>query len=94
VAAELAGGTIVEQLFQMGRPFGSLWHDGGSAYAVAGALLAAPLVASARFLAYVDLRTRKEGWDIQLRLMALAETEAREVGDGTAASAKREGALR
>ena len=65
----------------MGRPVGSLWSDGGSGFAVIGALLSAPFVASASFLGYIDLRTRKEGWDIQLRFMALADTktEARRI---------------
>jgi len=79
VAADLAGEAIVNMVFQLGRPFGFLWTDGGSAYAVAGALLSAPFVASASFLGYIDLRTRKEGWDIQLRFMALAEADARRV---------------
>ena len=30
------------------------------------------LVATARFLAYIDGRTRQDGWDIQLRFMAIA----------------------
>ena len=77
LAADLIGNTLVEMVFQMGRPFGSLSSDGGSAYAVVGALLSAPFVASASFLAYVDMRTRKEGWDIQLRFMALVESEAK-----------------
>ncbi len=77
VGADLLGTTVVEMILQMGRPVGSLWSDGGSGYAVVGALLSAPFVASASFLGYVDLRTRKEGWDIQLRFMALAENEAR-----------------
>lgn len=76
LAADLIGNTVVEMMFQMGRPFGSLTADGGSAYAVVGALLSAPFVASASFLGYIDMRTRKEGWDIQLRFMALAEVEA------------------
>jgi hypothetical protein len=75
IAADLLGTTLVEMVFQMGRPFGSLFTDGGSAYAVAGALLSAPFVASASFLGYIDMRTRKEGWDIQLRFMALADIE-------------------
>ena len=75
LAADLLGTTLVEMVFQMGRPFGSLFADGGSAYAVAGALLSAPFVASASFLGYIDMRTRKEGWDIQLRFMALADAE-------------------
>ena len=28
--------------------------------------------ATARFLAYIDGRTRQDGWDIQLRFMAIA----------------------
>ena len=76
LAGELVGITLVEMVLQMGRPFGSLFADGGSAYAVAGALLSAPFVASASFLGYIDMRTRKEGWDIQLRFMALADAEA------------------
>src|SRR5262249_4133402 len=58
---------------QLGVPAGELWTDGGSGFAVLGALLAVPVVAAVRFLGYVDLRTRKEGWDIQLRFVALAE---------------------
>ena len=77
ISADLLGNTLVDMVFEMGRPVGSLWSDGGSAYAVVGALLSLPFVASASFLAYIDLRTRKEGWDIQLRFMALAEAEAR-----------------
>lgn len=77
MGADLLGSAIVEMVFQMGRPVGSLWSDGGSGYAVAGALLSAPFVASASFLGYIDLRTRKEGWDIQLRFMAMAEAETR-----------------
>ena len=38
-----------------------------------GALLCIPVAAAMRFLYYIDLRTRKEGWDIQLRFVALAE---------------------
>jgi hypothetical protein len=75
LAAELLGFAVVELTLQMGRPFGALFSDGGSAYAVIGALLSAPFVASASFLGYIDLRTRKEGWDIQLRFMALADGE-------------------
>jgi hypothetical protein len=77
IAADLLGNTLVDVILQMGRPLGALWNDGGSVYAVAGALLSAPLVAGASFLGYIDLRTRKEGWDIQLRLLALAEAEVR-----------------
>jgi hypothetical protein len=76
IAADVVGDAIVNLVFQMGQPFGSLWSGGGSAFAVAGALLSTPLVASASFLGYIDMRTRKEGWDIQLRFMALADADA------------------
>jgi hypothetical protein len=76
VVADLIGETLVNLVLQMGRPFGSLWSDGGSGFAVIGTLVSAPFVASASFLGYVDMRTRKEGWDIQLRFMAIAEADA------------------
>lgn len=76
VAADVVGDAVVNLVFEMGRPFGSLWSDGGSGFAVVGALLSAPFVACASFLGYIDLRTRKEGWDIQLRFMALMDAEA------------------
>jgi hypothetical protein len=72
---EIVGSTVVSTVLQLGEPFGTLWSDGGSPYALAGFFLTVPLVTSARFLEYVDLRTRKEGWDIQLRFMAIAAGE-------------------
>jgi len=78
VAADVIGNAIVHLLLQMGQPFGSLFDSGGSGFAVLGALLSAPFVASASFLGYIDMRTRKEGWDIQLRFMALADADGKE----------------
>lgn len=40
--------------------------------AIAGLFLSLPLVASMRFLAYIDNRTRREGWDVQVRFLELA----------------------
>lgn len=79
IAAELLGQGLVDQVLQLGKPFGSLFDKGGSAYALAGFLLSIPYVATARFLHYIDARTRSDGWDIQLRFMAIAarEDEAR-----------------
>jgi len=76
IAMDVLGNTLVGFVLQLGRPTGELFSDGGSGFAVLGALLAVPLVAAVRFLGYVDLRTRKEGWDIQLRFVALAEQSA------------------
>jgi hypothetical protein len=76
MAVDLLCGSLCTYVLQLGRPAGSLWDDGGSGFAVVGALLAVPLGAAMRFLGYVDLRTRKEGWDIQLRFVSLAEQNA------------------
>lgn len=75
--AELLGHGVVEIVLQLGRPLGELVEDGGSLYALLGFHAAIPFVAVARFLAYVDQRTRGDGWDLQLRFMALANEAAR-----------------
>lgn len=71
-AAQVLGDGIVDSVLQLGRPFDVLWMHGGSAYALAGFFLALPYVATARFLMYIDRRTRSDGWDIQVRFMAIA----------------------
>jgi hypothetical protein len=76
MSMDLLGNSVTSFVFQLGYPTGQLFEDGGSGFAVLGALLAVPLVAAVRFLGYIDLRTRKEGWDIQLRFVALAEQSA------------------
>ena len=75
----MLGSSIVNTVLQLGEPFGQLLQKGGTPYALAGFFLTVPVIAAARFLAYTDLRTRKEGWDIQLRFMAIA-AEAEETG--------------
>jgi hypothetical protein len=76
VAMDVVCNAVVGFVLQLGHPAGELFENGGSGFAVLGALLAVPLGAAVRFLGYVDLRTRKEGWDIQLRFVALAEQSA------------------
>ena len=75
LAGELVGSTEVSMVLQLGEPFGSLFRNGGTPWALAGLFATVPLVAAARFLFYIDLRTRKEGWDIQLRFMEIARAE-------------------
>ncbi len=75
---EAAGHGLLGFVLQLGEPFGSI-GDGGSLYALCGFFAAAPLVATARFLAYVDARTRRDGWDVQVRFMALAAAEEERV---------------
>jgi hypothetical protein len=84
VGAELLGGAIVETGLQLGSPFGELFKEGGSAYALLGFFLSVPVVAAARFLKYIDVRTRKEGWDIQLRFTAIAAAETAQSGSDAA----------
>lgn len=82
--AEALGWGIVEFTLQLGQPAGSLRGDGGSLYALAGFLASVPYVATARFLKYIDIRTRKEGWDIVLRFRAIQQAdEAARSGRGS-----------
>jgi len=74
LAGELLGSTVVSLVLQLGEPFGSLFRNGGTPWALAGFFATVPLVTAARFLFYIDLRTRKEGWDIQLRFMEIARS--------------------
>ncbi len=71
-AAEILGQGLVDELLQLGTPFGSVVADGGSAFALAGFFLSVPYLATARFLYYLDSRTRSDGWDVQVRFMAIA----------------------
>ncbi|HRI68148.1 MAG TPA: hypothetical protein PK156_28155 [Polyangium sp.] len=77
ILAELTCDGIINELLQFGRPMG-LFRDGGSPESLAGFFLAIPIIATARFLYYIDTRTRADGWDIQLRfhgIRARAEAE-------------------
>ena len=75
LSAELLLGSVVGWVLQLGEPFGALYPDGGSPYALIGYFAALPLVATARFLTYIDGRTRQDGWDIQLRFMSIATAD-------------------
>jgi hypothetical protein len=75
VTSEVLCQGIVSDVLQLGKPFGALFKDGFTPYALAGFLASVPWVATARFLQYVDGRTRADGWDIQLRFMAIAAAE-------------------
>lgn len=70
--AELIGNAMTDDVLQLGQPFGTLFEDGGSPFALFGFFAAIPFAATARFLQYIDTRTRSDGWDIQLRFIAIA----------------------
>lgn len=73
--AESLGQGFLDEVLQLGKPFGTLLHDGGSPFALAGYLLSVPFVSTARFLGYIDARTRSDGWDVQVRFMAITAAE-------------------
>lgn len=67
-------GALFDLALQLGRPFGAL-EDGGSLFALLGMFAAMPYVATIRFLRYVDGRTRRDGWDLQLAFLSLRATD-------------------
>jgi hypothetical protein len=71
VGAELVLGSLVDEVFELGQPLGTLWQHGGSLYALAGLFASIPFIATARFLAYVDQRTRTDAWDVQVRFLGI-----------------------
>jgi hypothetical protein len=89
VVCEVVGQAVTNDVLQLGHPFGVLWADGGSYFALIGLVLSSPLVAGFSFFTYVDQRTRKEGWDIQLAFVAATAWlgELRGQGDPTTPSA-------
>lgn len=71
LGCELLGQALVGDVLQLGLPFGELYEDGFTAFALLGLFISAPFVATARFLHYIDTRTRADGWDIQVKFMAI-----------------------
>ena len=76
IGETLLNDGLLKFVLQLGRPFGALFDAGGSIPALVGLAFAVPYWATVRFLAYIDLRTRRDGWDVQLRFMAIAARAA------------------
>lgn len=53
-------------------PVESLWRNGVSPYALLGLWISVPFCAAVRYFEYIDLRTLREGWDLQRRFQLLA----------------------
>jgi hypothetical protein len=70
-AADSGGRTVITALLESRAP-AAIWDDGWSTLGLLGFWLFVPYLATARFLVYLDIRTRSEGWDIQTRFAALA----------------------
>ena len=69
--ADVGGRAFVSDLLQFRGP-APFWVTGGSVLAALGWFGIIPYVATARFFAYLNVRTRAEGWDIQTRFAAIA----------------------
>lgn len=67
----------IDFLLGMVLQFGNVSEAIGGWPALVGYLLAGPYIAIVRMFDYVDARTRREGWDIQVRFNAIAQ-DARE----------------
>ncbi len=67
---ELTGQTVVTWVLQLGQPFGTVWDGYVTPYLLIGLLASQPTFAVYRLLLYVDVRTRVEGWDLQVALRA------------------------
>jgi hypothetical protein len=76
--ADMIDFSLVDFTLQLGRPFGNLLEDGGSVFALLGFFAAVPYVATVRFLRYIDGRTRRDGWDLQLAFLARALAHERD----------------
>jgi hypothetical protein len=78
--ADVTGREVMQTVLEL-RPPPSLFKEGGNWLALAGFWGTVPLLTTARFFTYLDVRTRTEGWDIQTRFAAIAaraEAEPRE----------------
>ncbi len=72
IGADILGYGISDMVLQLSLPVGTLSEDGGSLYALIGFFGIVPFVVTARFLAYIDMRARRDGWDLQVRFMDVA----------------------
>jgi hypothetical protein len=81
VLGDQAGHAILEQLLQI--KVRAAEDEIGGPIALFALWMAVPTLTTARLFVYLNLRTRREGWDIQTRFAALAaraRVEAEEAG--------------
>lgn len=76
VVGEATGQAVVAGILQLGEPFGQALDLRATPYLLWGMLAVQPVYGVYHVLLYVDARTRVEGWDLQVGLMAAA-AEAR-----------------
>ena len=81
VLGDATGHAILEELLQIKvRPSED---EIGGPIALFALWMAVPTLTTARLLVYLNLRTRREGWDIQTRFAALAARARAETEDAT-----------
>lgn len=78
IVTDQIGHIVLANVFQVSGP-AALFDAGGSWLPVLGFWLAVPYAAVLRFLVYINVRTRTEGWDIQT---AFATLTSRAEDDG------------
>jgi hypothetical protein len=83
--ADFAGREVLSSGLELSPP-PSMFDAGGSWLGFVGWWAAVPLLTTARFLLYLDFRTRTEGWDIQTRFAAIARGPERAAAERRVAS--------
>lgn len=78
-AGEMLGQSIVRDVLQLGEPLGRIQVDYFSVYSLFGYFLSVPLISTARFLSYIDARTKRDAWDVQVRFMHIVARDAEQV---------------
>jgi hypothetical protein len=72
---EAVGQAVVGFILQLGAPLGSLMTLQATPWLLGGVLVSQPIYAVYRLFLYVDVRTRVEGWDLQVGLRAAGLAE-------------------
>jgi hypothetical protein len=73
VLAEMLGLAVMSYVFDIDRQYDTLADDNGSIFSLAGLFLAVPLATTLRFLFYVNERTLRDGWDVQVRFLGIRD---------------------
>lgn len=76
LAGELLGDSVVHFLLQVPKAAESEAAPITSVYGLIAWFSSLPLLATVRFLRYVDGRTRSDGWDAQVKLQRMAQANA------------------